>query len=564
MVEIKEVIAEAIRKASARLNIHTDRLPEILVERPKEKEHGDFSTNQALVLFRVLSKPGASGKKKDTSLPWKNPRDLAQALLGQINRDLPQVFSRIEVAGGGFINFFLKEELFYDNLVRILEEKGDYGRSGLGEDKRIQIEMVSVNPTGPLHVGHGRGAAFADTLANILEAAGFQVEREYYINDVGSQMENLGRSFQARYLEALGEKGKFPEHGYLGEYLSVIARQLRKQDGDKHREAQVEFFTQYAYSAIMQGIKEDLKHFGVKLDSWAKESDLHRTGKVKEAIENLRKQGYLYEKDEALWFAASRLGDEKDRVLRKRDGSLTYLASDIAYHKDKFKRKFDRLIDIWGADHHGYTERIRSAVTALGYPEEKLDILLYQLVSLSRGAKPIAMSTRKGEFVTLREVMDEVGKDALRYFFCMRSSSSHLDFDLELAKKESPENPVYYVEYAHARISSIFKKMPEKVAPKKPQVVNLRLLQSPEEKSILKLLVLFPDIVLLCARNYQVHTLPNYLMELAREFHTFYNRHRVLTEDRKLTQARLALVEATAIVLRNGLALLGIEAPQKM
>ncbi len=571
-MEIREVITESIRRALTKISV--PEIPDILLERPKEREHGDYATSIALVCYRGLAKaldahvPG--GKKEGViwahqpDRPWKNPRELAQAIVAQINQNLPKEIDKLQVAGPGFINFFLTEKLLFENLIQILKKEKDYGRSSIGRGKRIQIEMVSVNPTGPLHVGHGRGAAFADTLANILEASGYQVEREYYINDIGTQMENLGKSLRARYLEGLGEKVKFPEYGYYGKYLLPITLKLSK-DGNKHRKEKLEFFTQYGYEAIMKGIKKDLKDFGIRIDSWKRESDLHKEGKVEAVLENLREKGYLYKKDGALWFKSSVFGDEKDRVIRKKDGSFTYLASDIAYHEDKLKRGFDHLINIWGADHHGYMERIRAAVSALGYSKETLDIILYQLVRLFRSGAPVAMSTRKGLFTTLRDVMDEVGKDVSRFFFCMRASNSHLDFDLELAKKESPENPVYYVEYAHARISSIFKKAKEKkVKRKKIQEIDLKLLHTPEEKSILRLLALFPDIIASCARSYQVHNLPHYLREVASEFHTFYNRHRVLNEDEEQTQARLSLVEGVQIVLRNGLKLLGIKAPQRM
>ncbi len=545
-MEIREKIVKSLQEALKKIKV--EKYPGVLLERPKEREHGDFSTNVAFSLAKRLK---------------KSPQEIAKRLVKNIRPD-PKIIERVEETKG-FINFFLTEELLFENLVRILRKERDYGRSKIGKDKKIQIEMVSVNPTGPLHVGHGRGAAFADTLANILKASGYQVEREYYINDIGTQMENLGKSLKVRYLELLGEKVEFPEYGYQGEYLGEIARRLKDREGDRRRKEKIDFFTQYAYSDIIESIKKDLEDFRIRIDSWRRESDLHKGGKVKEIIGNLEKRGYLYEKEGALWFRSSQFGDEKDRVIKKKDGSLTYLASDVAYHEDKFKRGFDHLINIWGADHHGYVKRLQAAISALGHSRENLDIILYQLVKLSRSGKPVAMSTRRGEFITLREVMDEVGRDVLRFSFCMRSSYSHLDFDLELAKRESPENPVYYVEYAHARISSIFKKAEErKIKKRKIQKIDLKLLNTPEEKNILKLLTLFPDIVSSCAQNYQVHNIPNYLRELASEFHTFYNRHRVLSEEENLIQARLALVEGVRIVLRNGLKLLGIEAPEKM
>lgn len=544
-MEIREEIRKSIERALKRVKVK--KCPGVLLERPKEREHGDFSTNVVFSLVKELK---------------KSPQEIAKGLVKDIRPD-PKIIERVEETKG-FINFFLTEELLFENLVEILGKEKNYGRSELGKDERILMEMVSVNPTGPLHIGHARGAAFAATLANILEASGYQVEREYYINDIGTQMENLGKSLRARYLEGLGEKVEFPEHEYKGRYMFPIYGELINA-GSKYKKEKIEFFTQYGYEAIMKGIKKDLKDFGIRIDSWKRESDFHREGKVKEVLKNLKKKGYLYEREGALWFRSSQLGDEKDRVIKKKDGSPTYLASDIAYHEDKFKRGFDYLVNIWGADHHGYVKRIQAAISALGYPKESLQILLYQLVRLFRSGAPVAMSTRKGLFTTLRDVMDEVGKDTSRFFFCMRASSSHLDFDLELAKKESPDNPVYYVEYAHARISSIFKKAKEgKVKRKKIQEIDLKLLHTPEEKNILRLLILFPDIVASCARSYQVHTIPNYLMELASAFHSFYNKHRVLGEGENLIQARLALVEGIRVVLRNGLKLLGIAAPERM
>ena len=546
-MEIKEEIKKAIEDALKKIKVK--KYPEILLERPKERGHGDFSTNIAFSLTKELKKP---------------PQEIAKGLVEDIKPD-PKIIEKVEETKG-FINFFLTEKLLFENLIEVLDKKRTYGKSKMGKGKKILMEMVSVNPTGPLHIGHARGAAFAATLANILEASGYRIEREYYINDVGTQMENLGKSLQTRYLESLGEKVEFPEYEYKGRYMSPIFLELTNA-GDKYKKEKIEFFTQYGYEAIMKGIKKDLKDFGIKIDSWKKESDLRKEGKVEEALEDLEKRGYLYEKEGALWFRSSQFGDEKDRVIRKKDGSLTYLASDIAYHEDKFKRGFDRLINIWGADHHGYVKRIQAAMSALGYPKECLQILLYQLVRLFRSGAPVAMSTRKGLFTTLRDVIEieEVGRDILRFFFCMRSSGSHLDFDLELAKKESPENPVYYIEYAHARISSIFKKAKErKVEIKKIQEIDLKLLHTPEEKNILRLLVLFPDIITSCARSYQVHSIPNYLMELASGFHSFYNKHRVLSEEENLIQARLALLEGVRIVLHNGLKLLGIKAPERM
>ena len=546
-MEIREEIRKSIERALKK--VKAKKCPGVLLERPKEREHGDFSTNVAFSLVKELK---------------KSPQEIAKGLVEHIKPN-PKIIEKVEETKG-FINFFLTEKLLFENLIEILDKKRTYGKSKMAKGEKILIEMVSVNPTGPLHIGHARGAAFASTLANILEASGYQVTREYYINDVGVQMENLGKSLRARYLERFDEKVKFPEYEYKGRYMFPISQELINA-GDKYKKEKIEFFTQYGYKAIMKGIKKDLKDFGIKIDSWKKESDLRKEGKVEESLAVLKKKDYLYEKDGALWFRSSAFGDEKDRVIRKKDGSLTYLASDIAYHEDKFKRGFDRLIDIWGADHHGYVERIQAAISALGYPKESLKILLYQLVRLFRSGAPVAMSTRKGLFTTLRDVMEieEVGRDILRFFFCMRSSGSHLDFDLELAKKESPENPVYYIEYAHARISSIFKKAKgKKIKRKKLQEIDLQLLHTPEEKNILRLLAFFPDIVASSARSYQVHSIPNYLMELASEFHSFYNKHRVLSEGENLIQARLALVEGIRIVLYNGLKLLGIEAPERM
>ncbi|MBI5491888.1 MAG: arginine--tRNA ligase [Deltaproteobacteria bacterium] len=548
-----EIIRAALGSAIKEGVIKGERLPEIIIERPKKDEFGDFSTNIAMLL---------------APLEKKAPREVASALVGRIASD--PLVEKCEVAGPGFINIFLKKSYWLSILERIISKGGDFGKSTLGQGKRVQVEFVSANPTGPLHIGHGRGAAVGDSLANILKAAGFEVTKEYYINDVGRQMEVLGRSVFLRYKELLGEKIEMPEEAYKGEYIKDIARDFILKFGDKYKvssEAEaIPAFSAFSGAAMLDRIRKDLKDFGIEFDAWYSEKSLHEKGLVTATIEELKKRGHIYEAEGALWFRTTEFGDDKDRVLIKADGSMTYFSSDIAYHRDKVERGFSTLVDVWGADHHGYEARVRALIKALGYDDSVLKVIFIQLVALLRKGVPVPMGKREGEFVTLRQVMEEVGTDACRFFFLMRRSDAHLDFDLELAKSQAPENPVYYVQYCHARIHSIIGFAKEK-GMEPPARFDLKLLERldlKEETDIIKHLGSFEEVVERGAEAMEPHRITFYLMELAGLFHPYYNKNRVVTEDRELTDARLLLCGAVATVAANGLSLLGVSAPVKM
>ncbi|MEK6654479.1 MAG: arginine--tRNA ligase, partial [Thermodesulfobacteriota bacterium] len=476
---------------------------------------------------------------------------------------------KIEIAGPGFMNFFIREGVLNRFLVDVEREGERYGSSDLGKGGRVQVEFVSANPTGPLHIGHARGAVVGDVMANILAAAGYRVFREYYINDTGNQMNNLGQSVFLRYRELLGEAAGFPEGCYRGDYIRDLAAELLKRDGkrylDMDAEEVIRLFTDYAGSAILGGIKEDLRAFGVVFDLYFSERELYREEGVGMLLQALQDKGFIYREGDALWFRTTAFGDEKDRVVIRQNGAPTYFAADIAYHRNKFLRGFETVIDIWGADHHGYIPRMSAAVQALGYEKEALKVILVQLVNLLREGKPVAMSTRSGEFVTLREVVDEVGKDAARYNFLMRRSDSHLDFDLELAKRQSNENPVYYVQYAHARICSIIRMVAERgiEMPAFGQA-DPGLLKLPEEIDLIKAITRFPEVVEGAARTLEPHRLTFYLNDLAAGFHSYYNKNKVISDDGVLTAARLFLVKSVLTVLKNALKMLGVSAPEKM
>jgi arginyl-tRNA synthetase len=479
------------------------------------------------------------------------------------------VLEKVEIAGPGFLNFFVREGGL-TTLLDAVERQGDrYGSSDLGKGRRVQVEFVSANPTGPLHIGHARGAVVGDVVANILAAVGYQVFREYYINDAGNQMDNLGKSVLLRYRELLGETAEFPEGCYRGDYIRDLASELLKRDGERHLAEDaariVPLFTDYAAGAILEGIKEDLRTFGVVFDLYFSERELYRDEGVEKLLRDLEEKGFIYREGEALWFRTTAFGDEKDRVVVRQNGVPTYFAADIAYHRNKFLRGFETVIDIWGADHHGYIPRMSAAVQALGHQKEALKIILVQLVNLLRDGKPAAMSTRSGEFVTLREVVDEVGRDAARYNFLMRRSDSHLDFDLELAKRQSNENPVYYVQYAHARICSILRMAAERgIAAPAAGEADASLLRLPEETELIKAITRFPEVVEGAARTLEPHRLTFYLNDLAALFHSYYNRNKVISEDGALTGARLFLVRSVLTVLKNTLNMLGVSTPEKM
>ncbi len=553
-------------------------LPPVHLERSRDPRHGDFSTNIALVIAKAAGRP---------------PRVIAEA----IAQALPPSgeVARVEVAGPGFINVFLTEAAYHRVIRDILDQGEAYGRSAIGKGERVCLEFVSANPTGPLHVGHGRGAAYGATLGNILEAAGFKVHREYYVNDAGRQMDILAVSIWLRYLELCGEEVPFPENGYQGDYIYDIAADLHREVGEalRHpvsavfqgiggdREEAMDALIERARAllgpayrkvlalglqVILEDIRDTLARFGVTYDTWFSERSLIEGGEVEKAIGRLREAGWTYEKEGALWFAASRLGDEKDRVLIRQNGQLTYFATDIAYHLNKRERGFERLMDVWGADHHGYVPRLRAALEALGIDGQSLEVLLVQFAILYRGGERVQMSTRSGEFITLRELIQEVGRDAARFFYVMRRHDQHLDFDLDLAKSQSAENPVYYIQYAHARVASVMDKLREKglAWDRERGLDHLTLLKEEHERALLRSLSRYGEVVEGCALAREPHQLAHYLRELATDFHTYYNAHTFLVEEAPLRDARLALVLATRQVIRNGLGLLGVSAPERM
>ncbi len=552
---LREQVKLVLEKAAERL-VGEGRLPSglpVQVMPPKDESHGDFTTSLAMAAASRLKIP-----------PRKVAADLTAAL-----GDGGGLLEKVEVAGPGFINFFVRREKWLGALAAVEARGRDYGNVDVGRGRRVQVEFVSANPTGPLHVGHGRGAAVGDVLANLLAAAGFSVAREYYINDAGRQMEMLGRSVLARYRESLGTPAAFPEDGYRGDYIRDVARDLILKKGNRllslpEGEA-VEEATVFAKDCILKGIRDDLASFGVAFDHWVSERELLAENPLDALLGDLEKAGLAFKAEGALWLGTTAFGDDKDRVLVRSNGQATYFANDILYHREKFRRGFDRVVDIWGADHHGYVERMKAAVRALGREGDDLSVILVQLVRLLRGGEPVAMSTRAGEFDTLRQVIDEVGPDATRFFFLLRKADAQLDFDLELAKRQSSENPVYYVQYAHARIHSIFRKMDESgMPPRAPAMEDLARLDLPEELALIKRIVLYPDTVAEAAEALEPHRLPFCLQDLASRFHAYYNRHRVITADEGLTAARLHLVRLVGTVLAHGLRLLGVSAPQSM
>ena len=525
--------------------------PQYSLEEPPKKIGGDLSTNAAMLLAKQLK---------------TNPKAAAQELTGLISEALKGTCEKVEIAGAGFINITLSRDFLKGELEKILTQGDSYGKSLEKRADRLLFEFVSANPTGPLHIGHGRGAAIGDSLCRIFKHLGYDITREYYLNDVGNQMEMLGRSLEARYKELSGEKVEFPADEYKGDYIKDIAQKLIDSKTPKEKID----FKKAALDAMMATIDADLKGFGVAFDNWFSEStiafekDASGKTKVELACEFLVKQGLAEEKEGALWFLSTKYGDDKDRVLRRSDGRYTYLASDVAYHKNKLERGFTKLVNLWGADHHGYVPRMKAAIQALGKDPETLVIILYQLVSLVRNGTPVAMSTRAGEFVTLEEVIKEVGVDACRFFFMLRAPDSQLEFDLELAKKQSSENPVFYVQYVHARCCSIFKEYDSKNPGRESAAADLTLLNTPEERELIKKLAFFPDTLELCAKNFTPHHLTGYLMECADLFHRFYENRRVISDDNALTSARLALIKGAASIIKNGLGLLGVSAPEHM
>jgi arginyl-tRNA synthetase len=556
---VRNVLMEMLSDSLAHLMPEASEHPgttAIELDIPKIPEHGDYATNVALALTRQLK---------------QNPREIARKIVDGLN-DSDNLLQKVEIAGPGFINFFFHPRAWHKILTDIIRDPQGFGRLDLGKGRRIQVEFVSANPTGPLHIGHGRGAATGDVLANILDACGYAVEREYYINDAGNQMDTLGRSLYYRYQEALGESIDFPDAHYQGEYMKELARDFITDAGKRYLRVPLDevlpVFTRFAADRILDGIKDDLNGFGVSFDRWFSERSLHAEDSIRRTVEELTRRGFIYESEGAVWFKSTAFGDEKDRVVIRANGISTYFAADLAYHKNKYDRGYDTVVDIWGADHHGYVERMLAGVEALGRDRTDLKIVLVQLVNLLRAGKPVAMSTRAGEFVTLREVIDEVGRDASRFIFLTRRSDSQLDFDLDVAKAKTNDNPVFYVQYAHARLCSIFQVAAERGVscdwPGGDDVPDLTLLTLAQELQIIKFLGEYPAVLANCARSMEPHLIPYYLHELVSLFHSYYNHNRVLGDEPELTRARLFMAAAIREVIRNALGLLGVSAPEKM
>ena len=574
-MDIKDILAAAIKAAAQKAidsgSLKPGTLPEVMLEVPPQKEFGDFATNFAMQSARSLHCA---------------PRQIAQAVVD--NLDCASV-EKAEIAGPGFINFYLKQNWTSDLLASIIAAGESYGNLPANDFGRIQVEYVSANPTGPLHIGHARGAAVGSAMVNLLRAAGYDVESEYYINDAGNQMNNLAASVNARYLQLLKleEMGgvpedltvkqldemptgiPFPENGYHGYDIIETAQRIIRIYGkefvaldEKERLAK---FLDIAYKEKLAGLKEDLEAFGVTYDVWFSEKSLHDANKIREAVDFLQERGYIYEQDGALWLKSTEQGDDKDRVVIRDNGVPTYFAADIAYHRNKFERGFARVINLWGADHHGYIARVKAAVNALGFDANNLEVMLLQMVRLYRNGDIVKLSKRTGETITLRELMDEVGTDAARYFFCMRSLDSQLDFDMTLATEKSNENPVYYIHYAHARISSIARQLAEAGIEAVPtSELKLDTLVAPEELALIKKMGEYPELLARAARERAVHSVATYAYELAGLFHSFYNQCRILGVDKDVQQARIALVKAVGHTIRHALGILGVSAPERM
>lgn len=553
----------------------------VVLDRPKNSAHGDYACNLAMQLARVLG---------------RNPRQIAQQILDQMP-DSPWV-SKVEIAGAGFLNIFLTPAARHDAVRRVFSAGAAYGRGSFGQGKKVQVEFVSANPTGPLHVGHGRGAAYGDSLAAVLDAAGYAVTREYYINDAGRQMDILSVSAWVRYLEACGESVPFPPNGYQGDYVRDRANELKAIDGTRYvrpaasildglpeardddepavearMDALIErmrallgedfgHLTRYVLDRQVEGIRDVLNRFGVRFDMWYSERSLYDSGRVADALALLEQRGHLYEQDGARWFRSTAFGDDKDRVVQRENGLYTYFASDIAYHHDKIQRGFQLAVDVWGADHHGYIPRVKAALQAMGHDPESLVVPLIQLVALFRGGEPVRMGKRSGSYVTLEDLLDDVGVDATRYFYIARKCDQHLDFDLDLAKSQSNDNPVYYIQYAHARVSSVLEQWGGDRAAL--PAADLSPLESPPERQLLQRLIDYPDVIELSARDLAPHALAFFLRDVAADFHSYYNSTHFLVPEENVKLARLALITAVQQVLRNGLSLLGVGAPDKM
>ncbi len=582
---LSELLSEAIHSLKSEGVLPKEQSIDINLERTRDRKHGDFASNLAMVL-------GKTARCK--------PRDLAERLVAALPHS--EQLTRVEIAGPGFINFYLSPTAYHANLTQILDSGEHYGRSDLGQGRSVQVEFVSANPTGPLHVGHGRGAAYGATVADLLDAVGYRVHREYYVNDAGRQMDILATSVYLRYLDLCGEQLNFPSNGYQGDYVWDIGASLHRKHGDGLRHTADELFDaipadepdggdkeahidaligrtrkllgearyqetfDLGLTTILDNIRRDLEEFGVRYDEWFSERSLTGNGSVQTAIERLKASGHVYEKGGALWFRSTDFGDEKDRVVVRENGQTTYFASDIAYHMNKLERGYDRVIDVWGADHHGYVPRVKAALAAIGDEVDKLDVLLVQFAVLYRGGEKVQMSTRSGEFVTLRELRQEVGNDAARFFYVMRKCEQHMDFDLDLAKSHSNDNPIYYIQYAHARIASVWRQMADKGLARDSVrgAQNLGLLSEAHEEALMVSLSRYPEIVETAAINHEPHLLAHYLRDMANDFHTYYNAHQFLVDDGALRDARLTLILATKQVIANGLQLLGVSAPESM
>ncbi|MFT8321723.1 MAG: arginine--tRNA ligase [Bacillus sp. (in: firmicutes)] len=551
--QIQEKLKQEIKASVLKAGLASEeQIPEVILEIPKEKAHGDYSTNMAMQLARVAKKA---------------PRMIADAIIENFDVSKASI-EKLEIAGPGFINFYMNNSYLTDLIPTILKADEGYGQTNVGNNEKVQVEFVSANPTGDLHLGHARGAAVGDSLCNILDKAGYDVSREYYINDAGNQINNLALSVEARYFQALGLEKEMPEDGYRGEDIIGIGKKLAEEFGDKFvnvsEQERFDFFRSYGLKYEMAKLKQDLEDFRVPFDVWYSETSLYENGKIDVALNSLKENGYIFEQDGATWLRSTDFGDDKDRVLIKNDGSYTYLTPDIAYHKDKLERGFEKLINIWGADHHGYIPRMKAAIQALGYNKEALEVEIIQLVHLYKDGEKMKMSKRTGKAVTMRDLVEEVGLDATRYFFAMRSADTHLDFDLDLAVSQSNENPVYYAQYAHARISSILRQGKEQGIELSD---NLDAAQITAEKEfdLLKKIGEFPQAVGEAAVKRMPHRITNYIYDVAATFHSFYNAEKVLDADNlERTKARLALIKATQITLKNALRLIGVSAPEKM
>ena len=548
--ELARCLQQAVLKAQQEGALASAALPEVLIEHPQNPEHGDFASGLPLRLARAMR---------------MSPMAIAEKISEHIVP--PPQIDKVWIAPPGFINFILREGWLSTEVESILAAGESYGDIDLGKGKRVQLEFVSVNPTGPLHVGHGRGAVLGSTLANVLTVSGYAVEKEYYTNDMGNQIDNFGRSLYARYRQCLGKEAAMPPDGYYGNYMIDLAKEIIQEQGDKllllpESEAASQL-AEVGVARMLQRIKQDLEPLNVVFDTWFSERSLYQGGQYNKAMELLQSGAYIVNKENATWFESSALGEDKDNVLVRSDGSPTYFASDVAYHYNKFlERKFDRVIDIWGADHQGHVPRMKAVLKALGCDPEQLKVIICQLVTLRRGQEIVKVSKRSGDIITLREVIEEVGPDACRFFFLSRSADSQMDFDLELAKKQSADNPVYYVQYAHARIASILRLAKQREIDHSQGDVSL--LTSEPELTIIRRLILFPEIVERVAATLEPHHLPYYAQDLATVFHSFYKQCRVVSEDETLTRARLKLVQATQIALAKVLRLMGMSAPEKM